>query len=79
MAGAVGDIADISEEYYNPALGVPKQPFIEITFNPKVGNYFHAVGEPDKPLSGCALLYFTASENGKWTMSAIGLKYATDN
>jgi hypothetical protein len=78
VAGAVGDIANISEEYYNPALDVTKQPFIEITFNPKVGNYFYAVDEPDKPLSGCALLYFTASEDGKWIMSAMGLKYATN-
>ena len=78
VAGAVGDIVNISEEQYNPALGIPKQPFIEISFNPMVG-HFYALNDPEqKRLVECALLYFTASEDGKWTMSAMGLKYETN-
>lgn len=73
VAGVVGDVIAIKEEMYNPSLCAPRQPYIPISFNPKIGNYFYALNNPEKPLVGCKLLYFTASEDGKWTMTAMGL------
>ena len=77
VAGCTGTVVQIEEESYNPAVGVGKQPYEKITFSPKVG-YFYALGDPDqRPLIGCTLLYFTASEDGQWTMTGIGLTYET--
>ena len=73
VAGGVGDVVQIKEEMYNPAVGVPKQPYTPISFNPMVGHFF-VLNDPDqKALTGCKLLYFTASEDGQWVMTAMGL------
>jgi len=79
VAGVVGDVAPIEEEMYNPAAGVAKQPYIPVSFNPMVGHFYALDDQEQKPLAGCALLYFTASENGQWTMTAMGIQYDTTN